>query len=167
MIRLADIFGTLAHTTSKKQNGLAKLKSVVLQKEGLGTEGMDRLARLKGVECSSTLSSGRHLLVELGESSFRARVKQGKSFSITCDNLNLKTQNMTQSVIHIEPTDTHNFSDVPKDPKLLPQRFESSNFLLSSPQNSDMLCHFKNVVAIRLGNVLGSNSDEASKLKKF
>ena len=167
VIRLADIFGTLAHTTSKKQNGLAKLKSVVLQKEGLGTEGLDRLARLKGVECSSTLSSGRHLLVELGESSFRARVKQGKSFAITCDNLNLKKQNMTQSVIHIEPRDTHTFSDVPKDPKLIPHRFETSNFLLSSPQNSDMLRHLKNVVGTRVGNVLGRNADEASKLKKF
>ena len=94
VIRVADMFSTLAHTVSKKQNALAKLKSVVLQCEGLSTPGLDRLSKLKGTECSTTLSRGRHLLVELGESTFRASAKQGKSFTITCDNLNLKHQNM-------------------------------------------------------------------------
>jgi hypothetical protein len=74
VIRVADIFSTLAHTVSRKQNALAKLKSIVLQTEGLSTSGLDRLARLKGTESSTTLSRGRHLLVELGESSFQSRV---------------------------------------------------------------------------------------------
>ena len=167
VIRVADIFSTLAHTVSRNQNALAKLNSVVLQTEGLSAAGLDRLARLKGAESSTTLSRGRHLLVELGESSFRSRVKQNQSYTITCDNLNLKQQNMTQSVIHMDPLDTHHLSNEPLDPHLLPKLFETENFLLSSPQHQDMLQHFKYVVAIRVGKMLGENVEEASKLKKF
>ena len=167
VIRVADIFGTLAHSVSRNQNALAKLKSVVLQKEGLTTAGLDRVAKLKGAECSTTLSRGRHLLVELGESSFRSRVKQGKSFTITCDNLNLKSQNMTQSVIHMDPTDTHHLPNEPMDPKIVPKLFETSNFLLTSPHHKDLLLHLKYVAAVRVGNILGSSMEEASKLKKF
>ena len=167
VIRIADMFGTLAHTVSKNQNALAKLKSVVLQKEGLSSAGLDRLAKLKGAECSTTQSKGRHMLVELGEASFRSRVKQGKSFTITIDNLNLKSQNMTQSVLIMEPDDTHQLSNEPMDPSTLSKLFETSNFLLSAPQNKDMLLHFKNVVSIKVGNILAASVKEASKLKRF
>ena len=167
VIRVADMFGTLAHTVSKNQNALAKLKSVVLQKEGLSSAGLDRLAKLKGAECSTTQSKGRHMLVELGEASFRSRVKEGKSFTITIDNLNLKSQNMTQSVLIMEPDDTHQLSNEPIDPSTLSKLFETSNFLLSAPQNKDMLLHFKNVVSIKVGNILAASVKEASKLKRF
>ena len=70
VVRVADLFSTLAHTVSKKQNALAKLKSIVMQAEGLTSAGLDRMSRLRGTECSATLSRGRHLLAELGESSF-------------------------------------------------------------------------------------------------
>ena len=57
VIRVADIFSTLAHTVSRNQNGLAKLKSVQLQTEGLSTAGLDRLARLDSdSEIQDTLS---------------------------------------------------------------------------------------------------------------
>ena len=167
VIRVADIFSTLAHNVSQNQNALAKLKSVVLQAEGLSTAGLDRLSKLKGSECSTTLSRGRHLLVELGEASFRSSVKNGKSFTVTCDNLNLKQQNMTQSVIHMDSQDTHHLLDIPLDPQHLPNLFETENFLLTSPKHRDMVDHFKNVVAIRVGNVLGKTVEEASKLVKY
>ena len=166
VIRVADIFSTLAHTVSRKQNALAKLKSIVLQTEGLSTSGLDRLARLKGTESSTTLSRGRHLLVELGESSFQSRVKNGQSFSVICDNLNLKQQNMTQSVIHFDSIPTHHLSNVALDPKLLPKLFDSENFLLGSPENKAMLDHFNYVTAVRVGKSLVENVNEASKLNK-
>ena len=57
VIQVADIFRTLAHTVSRNQNGLAKLKSVQLQTEGLSTAGLDRLARLDSdSEIQDTLS---------------------------------------------------------------------------------------------------------------
>ena len=167
VIRVADIFSTFAHSVSKHQNALAKLKSVVLQTEGLSTAGLDRLAKLKGTECSTTLSRGRHLLVELGEASFRANVKKGRSYTITCDNLNLKQQNMTQSVIHMDAQDTSQLNNIPLDPKHIPNLFETDNFLLSSPQHQDMMRHFSYVVAIRVGNVLGKTVQDASKLVKY
>ena len=139
VIRVADMFGTLAHTVSRNQNALTKLKSIVLQKEGLSTSGLDRVARLKGAECGTTLSNGRHLLVELGDAFFRSRAKQRKAFTVTCDNLNLKTQNMTQSVLHMDPKDTSNLSNTPRDPKNLQKQFDISNFLLTSPHHKDML----------------------------
>ena len=167
VIRVADMFGTLAHTASKNQNALSKFKSLVLQKEGLSSAGLDRLAKLKGAECSTTLSKGRHMLVELGEAFFRSRVQQGKSFTTTVDNLNLKSQNMTQSVLIIEQDDTHHLSSEPMDPSTLPKSFETSNFLLSAPQNNEMLLHFKNAVSIKVGNILAGSVKEASKLKRF
>ena len=167
VIRVADMFSTLAHTVSRKQNALAKLKSVVLQTEGLSTSGLDRLARLKGTESSTTLSRGRHLLVELGESTFRSKVRSGQCFSLICDNLNLNKQNMTQSVIHFDSIATNHLSNEPLDPKFLPELFESEKFLLSSSENKPMLDHLKYVAAVRVGNILVENVKEASRLKKF
>ena len=167
VILVADVFSTIAHSVSKKQNALAKLKGIVLQSEGLSTAGLDRLSKLKGTECSTTLSRGRHLLVDLGEESFRSRVKQGKSYTITCDNLNLKQQNMTQSVIHMEDKNTRDLPNDPIDPQQLPKLFETENFLLNTANHHDLLQHFKTVVAVRVGKVLGENVNEAKKLLKF
>ena len=167
VIRVADMFSTLAHSISKKNNALAKLKSVVLQSEGLTTAGLDRLAKLKGTECSTTLSRGRHLLVELGEASFTSRVKQGKSYTITCDNLNLKQQNMTQSVICMDKSDTRHLSNDSLDPHNVEKLFDSDNYILTSPKYKELLLHMKYVAAVRVGKVLAENVEEAKKLKKF
>ena len=167
VIRVADIFSTLAHTVSRNQNGLAKLKSVQLQTEGLSTAGLDRLARLKGTETSTSLSRGRHLLVELGQATFLSRVKQGQPFTLFCDNLNLRQQNMTQSVIHMDLTDTSMLSSVQMDPQLLPNLFKTENFLLGSPKNTDLLKHYEYAAAVRVGRIIGELVSEASKLRKL
>ena len=168
VIRVADIFSILAHTVSRNQNGLAKLKSIQLQTEGLSTAGLDRLARLRGTEGSSALSRGRHLLVELGQATFFSRVKQGQPYTLFCDNLNLRQQNMTQSVIHMDLTDTSMLSSVQMDPEFLPNLFKTENFLLGSPENRDLLEHFEYAVAVRVGRrILGEAVVEAFKLKKF
>ena len=167
VIRVADLFSTLAHTVSKNQNALAKLKSIVLQSEGLSASGLDRSARLKGTESSSSLSRGRHLMVDLCESSFKSRVKDGKSFTLICDNLNLKQQNMTQSVIHIDDVATDDLSNEPIDPNLLPELFDPQKFLLGSNENKALLQHVEYAAAVRLGNILGDIEPEASKLKRF
>ena len=167
VIRVADMFSTLAHSVSKKQNALSKLKSVVLQAEGLITAGIDRVAKVKGAECSATLSRGRYLLGELGDSSFKSRVKQGRSFTITCDNLNLRQQNMTQAIIHMDKFDTAHLPDETFPLESIDDLFKMENFLLSSPRHVELLKHLKYVVAVRLGNILGEYDDEAQELKKF
>ena len=167
VVRVADLFSTLAHTVSKKQNALAKLKSIVLKAEGLTSSGLDRMSRLRGTECSATLSRGRHLLAELGDSSFRSRIKQGNSFTITCDNLNLQQQNMTQSIIILEDEETGQLSNIPLCPQKVPNLFEKENFILKSPQNLSLLEHLKYGVAVIVGNILGENVEEAGSLKKF
>ena len=58
VVRVGDIFSTFAHSVSRNQNALSKLKSIVLQSEGLTTAGIDRIAKLKGAECSTTLLGG-------------------------------------------------------------------------------------------------------------
>ena len=166
VVRVADLFSTLAHTVSKKQNALAKLKSIVMQAEGLTSAGLDRMSRLRGTECSATLSRGRHLLAELGESSFRSRIKQGNSFTITCDNLNLQKQNMTQSIIILEEGDTGQLSNIPLAPHQFSKLFDKENFILKSPQNLALLEHLKYAVAVIVGNILGDNVEEAGSLKK-
>ena len=167
VVRVGDIFSTFAHSVSRNQNALSKLKSIVLQSEGLTTAGIDRIAKLKGAECSTTLSRGRHLLGELGESSFKSRIKQGKGFTITCDNLNLKQQNMTQSIIVMEKKETNHLPNDPLPPHLLPELFEIKNFLLTSPHHNEMKKHLEYVAAVKVGRILGEYVEEAHQLKKF
>ena len=104
--RVTDVFNTIVNTSRPSQNALSKLKAVTLQFEGLTNEGLDQMARLKGCVGSRTLNQGRHFMCELGESTFHSYLRQGKSYVTISDNLNIAHQNMTQTVVSIEQTDT-------------------------------------------------------------
>ena len=170
VIRIAIFLSSIAHSVNRENNSLSKLKSVLLQKEGLTNEGLDALL-VAGISESSR--SQRNIKDFFAGISSQVLKSAASSYPHvrTMDNLDIRigglTHHLTQEFIEIEQIDTKHLDTKGKGFDAEKATFKSDTVLLTSDENRDILEHFKNVVAITIGRVLSDRVPESRFLKPY
>ena len=109
VLRVSFIFSSLAHGTSRVNNAVTKVKSLVLQSQGLTVNGLDKLALLGISETSRSTLNSTDLLAEVSDSILKESCKTMSSQS-TVDNLDFQTHHMCLEYKQMERQDTSHLS---------------------------------------------------------
>ena len=86
VVKIAFLFSSIAHSISKKNNALAKTKTLLLQSQGLTKEGLDSMSLLGVSETGRSALNSTNILAEVSESILRQSCKTMSTQS-TVDNL--------------------------------------------------------------------------------
>ena len=170
VVRIAIFLSSIAHAVNRENNSLAKLKSVLLQKEGLTNEGLDALL-VAGISVSSrSQRNARDFFAGIASQVLKSAAKIYPHVR-TMDNLDIRcggqTHHLTQEFVEIEQKDTKHLDKESKSFDEKKNLFKNDTILMTSKENEQLLTHLKNVVAITIGRILSERVPEASFLKSF
>ena len=109
VLRIGFVFSILAHGISRRNNSLTKVKSLLLQSQGLTVEGLDMLSLLGISESGRSTLNSSDLLAEVSDRILRESSKTMCSQS-TIDNLDYQETHMTLEYKQFERKDTSNLN---------------------------------------------------------
>ena len=170
VIQISYIISYLAHSVNRENDALVKLKSLLVQKEGITNEGLDTLAVLGVTESSRSLRNQKDFLAGISSELVKSAAKSYPHHS-TIDNIDLKidevSHHMTLEYIEVEQFCTKNLSTGDKSLGETLEFFKKESVLLSTEANKDLLNHLRKVVAISVGRNLAERVPGAGFLKKL
>ena len=166
VLKVATVFSTLCYSTNQNIDAMVKLRSVLLQVDGLSNCGLDILSDCGLAQCSRSLSNHRDLFAEVGRSVMENTAANFPYQSIL-DNCDLQQQHLTVEVVEKETIDTSHLSTVKKSKEEALALFSKEQVLLGTEQNKDERDHLLYVVGIEVGKILAANRPNAEKLKKY
>ena len=170
VVRIAIFLSSIAHSVSRENNSLAKLKSILLQKEGLTNEGLDALLVAGITESSRSQRNVRDFFAGISSEVLKSAATLYPHVR-TMDNLDIRvgglTHHLTQEFVEIEQIDTKHLNTNGKGFEEKEATFKSDTVLLTSDENKALLDHFKNVVAITIGRILSDRVPESKFLKAY
>ena len=168
--RIATFVSSFAHSVNRENNAEAKLKSILMEKEGLTNVGLDSLLVSGLTESSRSQRRVTEFLAEIAPAVLKSSAKVFPHVR-TMDNLDINigglTHHFTQEFIEIEQNSTKHLDKEAKTFDEMCEMFRNDLILLESEENKSLLAHFKKVVAIVIGRLLSSTLPEASFLKIF
>ena len=117
VIQISYVISYLAHSVNRKNDALVKLKSLLVQKEGITNEGLDTLAVLGVTESSRSVRNQKDFLAGISSELVRSTARDYPHQS-TIDNIDLKiddvSHHMTLEYIELEKICTKNLRTVDK-----------------------------------------------------
>ena len=170
VVRVAHVLSSLAHSVNRENNAMAKLKSVLLQKEGLTHQGLDSILSAGITESSRSQRNVKDFFAGIANEVLKAAAQKYPHIR-TMDNLDLTiadvAHHLTQEFIEVEQCCTKHLGKERKSFEETTEMFNKETFLLTSEQNQSSLDHYKKVVAITIGIILSKRVPGASFLKHF
>ena len=155
--RIAIFLSSFAHIANRENNALAKLKSTLMQKEGLTNEGLDALLVAGMSESSRSQRNVKDFFAGISSEVLKSAAQVFPHVR-TMDNLDIRiaevTHHLTQEYIEVEQIDTKHLDKQSKPFDDLKYMFKSDTMLLTAEENKTLLDHFQKVVAITVGRIL-------------
>ena len=168
--RIATFISSLAHCVNRENNAVAKLKSILLQKEGLTNEGLDSFSMTGLTESSRSQRNVKDFFAGIASEVLKSSAKLYPHVR-AMDNLDINIGGMnhhfTQEFIEIEQRSTKELEKKSKSFEEMCEMFKTEKILLTSAENKPLLKHFKMVVAITIGRLLADRLPEARFLKSL
>ena len=166
--RLAIFISSLAHSVNRENNAVAKLKSVLMQKEGLTNQGLDSLLVTGFAESSRSQRNIKDFFAGISNEVLKSAAKSFPHVR-AMDNLDIKygglSHHFTQEFIEIEQKCTKHIDTKCKTFDEMCDLFKASTILPSSEENKTPMEHLKMVVATTIGIILADRLSEAKFLK--
>ena len=166
VLKVATLFSTLCYSTNHNIDAMVKLRSILLQVDGLSNSGLDIMSDCGLGQCSRSLSNHRDLFAEVGRAVMDNTAASFPYQSIL-DNCDLQQQHLTVEVVEKETIDTSHLSTVKKSKEEALALFSKEQVLLGAEQNKDEKDHLLYVVGVEVGKILAANRPAAEKLKKY
>ena len=166
VVRVAYIYSLLAQSISRKNNTLAKTKSLVLQAQGITQEGLNALSFLGICEGGTATRKSTDLLAEVTDSLLRMSCRTNPT-QVCVDNLDFLQEHMTINYKEVEGTSTSHLSDIGMNSELVPDLYHENEILIENEKHVAELNHLKTVVANTIGRVLSDRVEKAKVLRKF
>ena len=167
-LRIAMFVSSLAHCVNRDNNSVAKVKSILMQKEGLTNEGLDATKVSGFTESSRSQRNIRDFFAGINSEVLKSAA--GKYPHVrTMDNLDIRigglTHHFTQEFIELEQSCTKQFDTSSKPFEEMLELFKASTILMNSEENKHIREHFDKVAAITVGRMLAERLKKASFLK--
>ena len=147
-----------------------KLKSLLLQKDGVTNEGLDCFLPLGMVESSRSLRNQKDFFAGIASQVVKTSAKNFP-YQSTIDNLDLKIDqtlhHLTMEFIEVEQFCTKHLDRDKKAFGDTIKLFDKDTLLLTSDTNKELLKHFNKVVAISVGRALAERVPGAKFLKRL
>ena len=105
VLKVATLFSTLCYSTNHNIDAMVKLRSILLQVDGLSNSGLDIMSDCGLGQCSRSLSNHRDLFAEVGRAVMDNTAASFPYQSIL-DNCDLQQQHLTVEVVEKETIDT-------------------------------------------------------------
>ena len=105
VLKISCIFSSLAHSVSRNNNSLAKVKSLVFQSQGLTAAGLDKTHDLGITESARSTLNTTDLMAEVSDAFLKESSKTMCSQS-TIDNLDYQSQHMCLEYKQLERENT-------------------------------------------------------------
>ena len=154
VIRIGYLFSLLAHAVSRKNNSLAKTKSLLLQAQGITVEGLDALSFLGICEAGCATRTTTDLLAEVTDSLLKMNCKT-RPTQVIVDNLDFLQEHMTIDYKEVEAISTSHLSDAGMNSSEIPYLFDEREIMIEDEKHKEELKHVKTVVANTVGRLLG------------
>ena len=168
VLKVAFYLASFAHTVNRDNNAFLKLKSLLLQKEGLTNEGLDVFTAFGITESSRALRNQKEFFAGISDEVVKAAA-QKHPHQVTLDNLDMKIaetpHHMTLEYVEIEQSSTKHLDKNSKSFDEMSQFFNKNTLLLTSPENQVNLKHLEKVTAITVGRILAERVPGAHFLK--
>ena len=113
VFKIATLFSGLCYSTNHDLDALVKLRSLIMQADGLSNLGLDILSDCGLAQCSRSLSNHRDLFAEVGRA-VMDNTAANYPYQSILDNCDLMQEHLTVEVIEKETIDTSNLSTVKK-----------------------------------------------------
>lgn len=166
VLRVAFFFSLLAHGTSRNNNSLSKVKSLLFHSQGLTGLGLDLFALLGISETARSTLNTTDFLAEVSDSWIRESSKSMCSQS-TIDNLDYQETHMTAQFKQFETLDTSHLSTEAMDSSEAKELFNIKLVRIDDPANRTELGHIRKVGANCVGRLLGQRLQRLKCLRDF
>ena len=166
VLKIATLFSNMCYSANHDIDALVKLRSIILQVDGLSNMGLDVLSDCGLTQCSRSLSNHRDLFAEVGRAVMDNTAASLPIQSIL-DNCDLQQEHLTLEVVQRETIDTSNLSVDKKSKEEALALFCKEEVLLGAEQNKEERDHLLYVVGVAAGKILASNRPEAKKLASY
>ena len=158
IVRIAQMFSSLASSVSGKNNALKKTKSVSTKNNGTTNAGLDMLAHAGLTETSRSVRNDRDLLASLADEILRSYARYAVPM-ITFDNMDICIANvmhhMTLPFLEFETIDTSHLSVEEESFEEALDYFDMKTVNIMSDFNKQLFIHYKYVAACILGRLFG------------
>ena len=166
VVTVGFYLSSFAHLASRVNSTMVKVQSLLLKKEGLVGEGLDRLSKVGMTVTDKCMRDYRTLLADLGETHFQAQVKDGMAYQVTVDNLDKAGHHLTQPFAELERRDTRGLDESPLPLADIPALFDFEQIDLTSEKNKKLFKHFLLRAGAAVGRRLAVETDTARPLLK-
>lgn len=168
VLKIAFYIASFAHTVNRDNNSFLKLKSALLQKQGLTNEGLDAFTAFGITESCRALRNQKEFFAGISDEVIKAAAKK-HPHQVTIDNLDIRIadtpHNMMLEYVEIEQVNTAHLDISSKTFDEMSQFFHTDTLLLDSSDNQDLLKHLEKVTALTVGRVLAERVPGAEFLK--
>ena len=166
VFKIATLFSGLCYSTNHDLDALVKLRSLIMEADGLSNLGLDILSDCGLAQCSRSLSNHRDLFAEVGRA-VMDNTAANYPYQSILDNCDLMQEHLTVEVIEKETIDTSNLSTVKKSKEEALSLFCKEQVLLDTEENKAEKDHLLYVIGVAAGKVLAAHRPEAKKLASF
>ena len=166
VLRVSFFFSMLAHGTSRHNDTLTKVKSLLLSSQGLTGEGLDLLSFLGVCQTSRSTLNSTDLLAEVSDSLIKESAKTMASQS-TVDNLDYLTTHMTSQFKEFERQDTSHLSTEEMEKSEVKKLFNLKQVLIDDESHKAELDHILKIAANTVGRLLGQRLKHLKVLTNF
>ena len=109
VFKVSTLFSTICYVANRDLDAMVKLRSLVLQLDGLSNIGLDSMSDIGLAQCARSLSNHRDLLADIG-TAVLDNTAWSFPYQSTLDNCDIQSEHLTIEVIEKETIDTSHLS---------------------------------------------------------